>query len=397
MSSWLEQAAKGVPPAAQLELFETAWGALWRRAESAVGEIVLESIAEMVHSNSAERYPFLAPLELGTADISCKALLESTSPPEKSELQESLGFMLVNFLTVIGDLTDQILTPGLHDELSRLAPGAKIRQPAPQDKSRPESRMPLKKEQEEPPMPAKDKLMTVNDLITTGIHNLDTMLSGGLIKGSSTVIAGLPGSGKTILAQQIAFHNATPENQALYFSTLSEPGAKTLFYLNKFSYFDRKKMDQCIHFVDLGILLRTKGLAQTLEIIVERVKKIKPAFIVVDSFKVFEDMATSPEELRKFSYELVVNLMARRCTSLFLGEYTVKDLEHNPISAIIDGMISMTQRETSGEQQRFIQVVKMRGLAHSRDLHAFRITADGIEVFAPRLVLQYAGPMEPRP
>ena len=59
--------------------------------------------------------------------------------------------------------------------------------------------------------------------IETGVRNLDALLNGGLPAGSVTVFGGSPGAGKTILAQQICFHNANPKQRALWFSTLSEP------------------------------------------------------------------------------------------------------------------------------------------------------------------------------
>src|SRR5260370_5536918 len=55
--------------------------------------------------------------------------------------------------------------------------------------------------------------------------------------------------------------------------------------------------------------------------------------------------------------------------------------------SVIDGLVTLSQRESSGEQQRFLQVVKMRGTEHSRDEHAFVITSSGIEVFAPRVTI----------
>jgi circadian clock protein KaiC len=62
--------------------------------------------------------------------------------------------------------------------------------------------------------------------IETGVRNLDEVFGGGLPKGSVTVVSGPPGSGKTILAQQICFHTASPKSRVLYFNTLSEPTAK---------------------------------------------------------------------------------------------------------------------------------------------------------------------------
>jgi circadian clock protein KaiC len=223
--------------------------------------------------------------------------------------------------------------------------------------------------------------------ITTGVQNLDTILNGGLPKGSLTVLSGPPGSGKTILTQQIAFHNASPKDRVLVFGTLSEPTAKTLRHLKAFSFFDPKKIGSSVHFVDLGIMLRTKGLDAVSALIMEHVKKIKPALVVIDSFKVFDDMASSKEELRKFGYEIAVNLMAWEATALLLGEYGATEYETNPFFSIVDGIIVLSQRESLGEAQRFCKIIKMRGANHSRDEHPFILTSNGFEMFAPRATI----------
>src|SRR5260221_8953433 len=220
--------------------------------------------------------------------------------------------------------------------------------------------------------------------IEPGIRNLDAVFGGGLPRGSASVVSGPPGSGKTILTQQLCFHTASPKSRILYFNTLSEPAAKTLRYLKQFEFFDATKLEQDFHFVDLGVILRSKGLEQTSLLLMERIKKIKPAIVVIDSFKTFDDLARSKEELRKFGYEIFVNLMAWEATALLVGEYSADQYVTNPLFSVIDGLVTLSQRESSGEQQRFLQVVKMRGTEHSRDEHAFVITSSGIEVFAPR-------------
>jgi circadian clock protein KaiC len=222
--------------------------------------------------------------------------------------------------------------------------------------------------------------------IETGIRNLDAIFKGGLPKGAVVAVSGPPGSGKTILTEQICFHNASAKTRVLYFNTLSEPTAKTLRYLHQFTFFDKEKFKH-ITFVDLGGILRSKGLETTAALILEHVKKVKPAIVVIDSFKVFDDLAESKESLRKFGYEIAVNLMAWETTALLLGEYGVADYERNPLFSIFDGMIVLSQREYSGEQQRFFQMVKMRGTDHSRDEHVFVITSNGLEMFAPRVTI----------
>lgn len=225
--------------------------------------------------------------------------------------------------------------------------------------------------------------------LETGVRNLDDLFRGGILGNSVIAIAGPPGAGKTVLAQQICFHTASAKRRVLYFNTLSEPTAKTLQYLSQFRFFDRAKLDAGhIQFIDLGVLYRAQGLEESSRLIMEQVKKIKPSMVVIDSFKVFDDLARSPEELRKFGYELAVSLMAWETTALLLGEYGPADIATNPLFSIVDSLVMVTQREQSGEQQRFIQIVKSRGTAHSRDEHSFVITSDGIEVFAPRVTIE---------
>ena len=223
--------------------------------------------------------------------------------------------------------------------------------------------------------------------IETGVRNLDSLFGAGFPQGTVTLIAGPPGSGKTILTQQICFHNASAERPALYFNTLSEPTAKTLRYLKPFSFFDPKKLEAAVRFVDLGILLRTKGLDETSALIMNRVREIKPGIVVLDSFKAFDDLARSKEELRKFAYELAINLMAWETTTFLLGEYGEADIHTNPLFSIVDGLILVSQREQSGEQQRLLRVMKMRGTNHSRDEQSFLISSAGVEVFAPRVTI----------
>src|SRR4051794_39110336 len=92
-----------------------------------------------------------------------------------------------------------------------------------------------------------------NRRLSTGIPNLDAILEGGIPEGTVTVLAGPPGSGKTILAQQIGFHNAGPSCRVLFFNTLTESTAKTLRYLRPFEFFDPEKLDAHLRFIDLGM------------------------------------------------------------------------------------------------------------------------------------------------
>ncbi|HYX35638.1 MAG TPA: ATPase domain-containing protein [Oligoflexus sp.] len=235
--------------------------------------------------------------------------------------------------------------------------------------------------------------MSVNNSTTigrieTGVGNLDAVLGGGLPERSVTVIAGPPGSGKTTLSHQIGFHAAGKGVKSLYFQTLGEPTAKRLQYLSQFSYFDTAKFETSVRFVDLGVLIRSEGIDSVIGLIMEHIKREKPALVVIDSFKAFGDLLISQEQSRKFNYELIIHLIAWECTALLLGEYSDEDFRNNPLFSVIDGVITMTQKEVSGEQLRMLRAVKMRGTAHNRDHHPFLIDSDGIQLFAPRVLIR---------
>src|SRR5215203_6477599 len=78
--------------------------------------------------------------------------------------------------------------------------------------------------------------------LPTGVRGLDEIMGGGLPEFSFNIIAGAPGCGKTTLAHQIIFANATPQRPALYFTVLGEPALKMLRYQQQFSFFDPAKL-----------------------------------------------------------------------------------------------------------------------------------------------------------
>src|ERR1035438_7110590 len=111
--------------------------------------------------------------------------------------------------------------------------------------------------------------------LPTGVPGLDEILGGGLPEFSFNIIAGAPGCGKTTLAHQIMFANATPEQPALYFTVLGEPAIKMLRYQQQFTYFDHAKMDGSIRFINLSQLVLEQDLGAVLDAIVKELEASK--------------------------------------------------------------------------------------------------------------------------
>jgi len=219
--------------------------------------------------------------------------------------------------------------------------------------------------------------------IETGIDALDAILNGGFPTGASIMIVGRPGTGKTILAHQMIFSNASENNKAVYLTTMSEPQVKVLKFQQEFTYFDKEKFQKDVIYQDLGSVLRKNGPKQALILIDEILKKYQPKLMVIDTVKTISDMM-SLMEFREFILDLSLKLATWDCTVLLLGEYSEEDVELRPESAIADGIIFLYGSEERKRQKRFLRILKMRGTSHPGGENLFKITSKGIEVF-PRI------------
>src|SRR5665811_1169792 len=88
--------------------------------------------------------------------------------------------------------------------------------------------------------------------LTSGVPGFDEVLGGGLPEFSFNLLAGGPGAGKTTLAHQIMFANATVERPALYFTVLGEPTLKMLRYQQQYRFFDAALAGSAIQFINLS-------------------------------------------------------------------------------------------------------------------------------------------------
>src|SRR6188768_1567086 len=113
--------------------------------------------------------------------------------------------------------------------------------------------------------------------LPTGVRGLDDILGGGIPEFSFNIIAGTPGCGKTTLAHQILFANATVKKPALYFTVLGEPAMKMLRYQQQYSFFDETKLGKAIRFINLADVLLEKSLAAVLAEITKQVAAINPS------------------------------------------------------------------------------------------------------------------------
>jgi circadian clock protein KaiC len=229
---------------------------------------------------------------------------------------------------------------------------------------------------------------TVIRSLATGVPGLDTVLGGGLPEYSLNLLAGGPGAGKTTLAHQIMFANATVERPALYFTVLGEPTLKMLRYQRQFSFFDLDLAASAIHFINLSEEVMEGALDQVLKRIVSEVEQANPGLVVVDSFRTFGGRTGGSAreatwDLDQFVQRLALHLTSWEVTSLLLGEYTEQE-QRSPVFTVADGILWLSQASDRNSVVRKLQVIKTRGSAPMPGLHTFRITGDGLQIF-PRI------------
>ena len=219
--------------------------------------------------------------------------------------------------------------------------------------------------------------------LSTGIENLDAVLGGGLPIGSLIIVAGAPGTGKTILAQQICFTNGTTERKAIYYSTISEPPEKFITHLQGFDFFDQTALVDKVEFINLGDLLQASedGLSAMVDEIVRKCHDDHPAVVVVDSAKALRDYSQDHRSLRAAVYRLAARVAHTDSTLIFVGEYSSEELGSAPEFSLADGIVELAYESREPIDKRWLRVRKMRSSNHLPGHHPLQISPAGIRVF----------------
>ncbi|VWX52202.1 circadian clock protein KaiC [Novosphingobium sp. 9U] len=224
-----------------------------------------------------------------------------------------------------------------------------------------------------------------DERVSTGIADLDAMLSGGgFHRGSSILLSGVAGSGKSSIAAAFVSSTCARGERALYFS-FEESEAQTVRNMRSIGI----DLQPCI---DAG-LLRTVAARPTfyslemhLAVMLREVQKYRPSLVVLDPISAFLDSGEQLE-VQSMLLRMIDYLKGHGITGVFTHlahDQRVSETDAG-LSSLMDAWVLLLNREVNGEFNRELYLLKARGIAHSNQVREFVMSGDGISLVEPYL------------
>src|ERR1035437_3895151 len=219
-----------------------------------------------------------------------------------------------------------------------------------------------------------------SERIATGIPRLDAMLGGrGFFRGSSILLTGTPGTGKTIISSNFAQAACRRGERLLFFSFQESPN----------------QIIRNMHSIGLRLeplvkrgLLRSRsarpslyGLEIHLATMFKEIVAFHPHVVIIDPITSLMDAGTASEG-KGMVTRLIDYLKAGQVTSLFTSLTQGGQLQQteSAMSSLMDAWLSLQDFEGNGERNRVLYVLKARGMAHSNQIREFLISDHGVDL-----------------
>lgn len=229
--------------------------------------------------------------------------------------------------------------------------------------------------------------------VPTGVPGLDLVLAGGLLEGALYALTGAPGTGKTVLANQLAFAHAARGGNTAYVTLLSESHGRLLHDLRSLEFFDPAAVGARVTYVSGARALHEGELEELLRLLQGEVARREATLLVVDGVRAVLEGVGSDLELRGFVNRLRAALELNRCTGvLCLPRVPRQGMVHT----MVDGIVRLRQLRADLRGERELSVPKFRGSEHLVGGHLFTIDRRGLTVH-PRAEAVLGQRMRPAP
>jgi len=220
-----------------------------------------------------------------------------------------------------------------------------------------------------------------NERVSSGVPRLDAMLGdAGFFRGSSVLVSGTAGSGKSSLAGHFAAAACARGERVLYFAFEESP-SQIQRNQRSIGLDLEHRMDQGLLRFDAtrptftGLEMHLSGMHRTID-------RFRPQNVILDPLNSFVSMGNK-QEVKSMLMRLVDFLKSRQITGLFTsltaGDSAL-DATDTAISSLIDTWLLLMSVDAGGERNRTLSIVKSRGMDHSNQTREFLITGHGIEL-----------------
>jgi len=218
-----------------------------------------------------------------------------------------------------------------------------------------------------------------NKRVSTGIPTLDLMFDGkGFFRGSSILVSGTSGTGKTSIAALFAAATCKRKERCLFIGLEESPKQIVRNMRSIGLDLDRHVKSKLLEFQAFRPGLQ--GLEMHLASIYKMVRKFKPQSVVLDPITGLVTVG-SPREVNAMLLRLIDFMLSEGITLMMtaLSSGSAEHFDEN-VSSLVDAWILVRDLESDGERNRAIYIMKSRGMEHSNEVREFLITSTGLHL-----------------
>ena len=214
--------------------------------------------------------------------------------------------------------------------------------------------------------------------VSTGVSQLDAMLEGGgFYRGTSVLLSGTPGSGKTTLGARFLEAGCERGERGLLFAFEESP-AQIVRNMGSVAIDLQRQIDRGLLQI-VAARPAAYGLETHLARVRQAVNRFEPSSVVIDPLS---SLGGDDYELQSVLSRLIDEFKSRAITALMttLIRSSFEERAGLGVSSVIDTWIDVSNLELDGERNRGVNVLKSRGMGHSNQVREFLITSDGIDI-----------------